>query len=357
MKGAALHPGILGLLAIGLLCGWLAQQIGTPLPYLLGSLLGVGATVIIAGNHMPDGVTFPQNIRAAFVVVIGVMIGGAFNPSIFGDLPGLLLSGGLILVFVGFSFGANFLIFKKIGGYDAQTAFCAGMPGGLIESIEMAEQSGADTRIVTAQQFLRVVIVIVTLPLIFAYWTGAPVGSAAGMRIGAHSAAPVLMDWFLLSGAGIGGYLAGRALRIPAHVIIGPLLASAFVHGMGWTQAQPPGWLIILAQTVMGTGLGARFKGIGRRVLAQAFGLGLLSAASMLCINLVMAYGVNLATLHPLPVLILCFAAGGLTEMSLIALSFNANPVFVTMHHVLRILVTVIIASFAFNRLNLRNRA
>ena len=184
MKGAALHPGILGLLAIGLLCGWLAQQIGTPLPYLLGSLLGVGATVIIAGNHMPDGVTFPQNIRAAFVVVIGVMIGGAFNPSIFGDLPGLLLSGGLILVFVGFSFGANFLIFKKIGGYDAQTAFCAGMPGGLIESIEMAEQSGADTRIVTAQQFLRVVIVIVTLPLIFAYWTGAPVGSAARKRRG-----------------------------------------------------------------------------------------------------------------------------------------------------------------------------
>jgi len=350
MRLLPFHPGVFGLLAIGLFCGWLAHLIGTPLPYLLGSLVGVGATVIIVGDRLPDDLTFPQNIRAAFIVVIGVMIGGAFNPSIFADLPGLLLSGGLILLFVGLAFGTNYLIFRKIGGYDAPTAFCAGMPGGLIESIEMAEHSGADTRIVTAQQFLRIVIVIVSLPLIFAYWTGAPVGSAAGMRIGAETSAPVVKDWLLLGASGVIGYLLGRALRIPAYVIIGPLLISGAVHGTGLTQAQPPDWLIILAQAVMGTGLGARFKGIRRRVLTQALGLGLLSVVCMLTINLVMAYGLSLATVHPLPVLILCFAAGGLTEMSLIALSFNANPVFVTMHHVLRIIVTVVVASVAFKR-------
>jgi len=44
------------------------------------------------------------------------------------------------------------------------------------------------------------------------------------------------------------------------------------------------------------------------------------------------------------------FAAGGVAEMSLIALSLNFNPVVVALHHLVRILLTVTIGSFIFQR-------
>ena len=39
--------------------------------------------------------------------------------------------------------------------------------------------------------------------------------------------------------------------------------------------------------------------------------------------------------------LFISFAAGGLAEMSLIALSLNFNPIVVALHHVVRIFITV----------------
>ena len=44
------------------------------------------------------------------------------------------------------------------------------------------------------------------------------------------------------------------------------------------------------------------------------------------------------------------FAAGGLAEMSLIALSLNFNPVVVALHHRTRILLTISIGSFLSRR-------
>ena len=40
--------------------------------------------------------------------------------------------------------------------------------------------------------------------------------------------------------------------------------------------------------------------------------------------------------------LIICFAPGGVTEMALVALSLQANPAVVTLHHIYRIILTII---------------
>jgi uncharacterized membrane protein AbrB (regulator of aidB expression) len=40
--------------------------------------------------------------------------------------------------------------------------------------------------------------------------------------------------------------------------------------------------------------------------------------------------------------MIISFAPGGVTEMSLIALSLAMNPAFVTLHHLVRIIFTVV---------------
>jgi uncharacterized membrane protein AbrB (regulator of aidB expression) len=51
------------------------------------------------------------------------------------------------------------------------------------------------------------------------------------------------------------------------------------------------------------------------------------------------------------PPLFISFAAGGLAEMSLIALSLNFNPVIVALHHLFRILLTVWLGALVAKRL------
>ena len=52
-----------------------------------------------------------------------------------------------------------------------------------------------------------------------------------------------------------------------------------------------------------------------------------------------------------LGVLFVSFAAGGLAEMSLIALSLNFNPVIVALHHLFRIVLTVSFCGFFARRI------
>ena len=339
----------LKLLAIGLAGGLIAAAIGTPLPFMLGALVAVALAVTVGQRVLTVPTTFPHRIRTGFIAVIGVMIGGTFNLSLFAEGGSLVLTGLGVALFVPLAFWANYQILTRIGGFDRMTAFCAGMPGGLIESIAFAEQSNADLRVVTTQQFLRITLLVSGLPLLFSLYAGEAVGSAAGISLAAP--AGTLVDWLILLASGVVGYFGGRALRLPAFMVVGPMIASAIVHVTGWTDAGIPAWLIAVSQLVIGTGLGTRFAGVDAQLMRRIFGLGLLSLGAMLSIGIAIAAALSVLTPYPLPVLALCFAAGGLIEMALIALSLNANPVFVTGHHILRIILTVVVASTLFERI------
>lgn len=342
--------GAVFLLATGLAGGLIARALGAPLPFLIGALIATAATVTFLGPRLPFELNFPQQVRSGFVCVIGVMIGGAFETSIFANWTALIPSALAVVAFVLSAFGANYYIYRRLAGYDRVEAFCSSLPGGLLESIAMAEQAGADVRLVTAQQFLRITIVVTLVPIAFSIWHGGPMGSAAGMRF--ETTSPDTYDWLILTGSGIAGFLLGRALRIPAYMIVGPMVVSAFVHAIGWTDSGPPDWLIATAQLVIGVGLGIRFKGLSGAMFRKVLKFGLLSTAVMLLIGISLSLLLTLVTETALPVFILSFAAGGLIEMGLIALSLQANPVFVTMHHVFRILTTVVVASTLFRRIS-----
>ena len=58
------------------------------------------------------------------------------------------------------------------------------------------------------------------------------------------------------------GSLAARAIGMPAAFVMGPMILSAAVHLLGWSEARPPAFLIGLAQVVIGSAVGARFSGV-----------------------------------------------------------------------------------------------
>jgi membrane AbrB-like protein len=227
------------------------------------------------------------------------------------------------------------------GGLARAEAYYSAIPGGLIESVQMGEEAGADVRVLITLQTLRLIGTIIAVPLIFLALTGHTVGSAAGTTMVGASVPLTLQDVGLMIAAGLIGAQAGKWLRLPGYIITGPLLCSAALHATGLMQAIPPGWLVSVTQVILGTGLGVRFVGMDRKVLIKCGKLAAANGAFALVLAFVFAELVHIFAGEPLAAAFLAFAPGGLAEMSLVALSLNMSVIYVTAHHVLRIVLAV----------------
>jgi len=244
----------------------------------------------------------------------------------------------------------GFKALSATGQLDPVTAFFGTAPGGLMETVQMGEEMGADVPMLTMLQFMRLILTIVLVPIFFAWMTGHAVGSAGGASMGAR-AAPGLADAAILLAAGILGALLGRRSGIPAGIITGPVLMSGAAHLAGLTAALPPGWLIGATQVIIGTTLGVRFAGVAPRAFVVALRLAALNVALTMALAGLLAVGLAPLVHEPRSAVFLAFAPGGLAEMSLIALSLQVSVLYVTAHHVLRIVLAVTVAQVFSRRL------
>ncbi len=339
---------IIPAFGLGALGGWGAQVLGLPMPWLIGALLANAAWVMVL---RPPRMALPRPVHALFVSVIGVMIGGMFTPGLLSSLagwwPGLV---GVILYTVLAQLGA-FAIYHHLAGLDRATAYFAASPGGFIENINLGEEAGGDVALLGLLQFLRVVMVLIAVPFGFAWWSGQAVGSAAGVT-GAPGGpvATTAGDFALLAVAALGGLTLGRVLRLPAGVLVGPVLLSAGLHLTGVLTVQPPSVAIIIAQIVIGTGLGLRFSGLSPRQLRRGVAACSLALVFYLLLAFGFAAGLSLITPYPMGTYVMSLVPAGVIEMSLVALTLGVNPVFVTTHHFIRILASVLVTPQIYAR-------
>ena len=328
----------------GLIGGFGAFGIGLPMPFLLGGIAGAAGFVLY---YERNGVLLPKLsrwVRLVFMSIIGTMIGSRFSPEVLVLLPQFWISGLAIIPFILIAHGGSYAIMRKLGGYARNDAYFASLPGGIVDSISLAEEAGADLRIVTVQHFIRIILVVSSVPLLFLFIQGDAVGSLGGETMA--DANYDLIDVLTILAIALVGLLIGRVLKLPVSHMLGPLLLALALSVFGVVEINVPEWMTHLAQYMIGTALGAQFSGMSRRLLAKGLGIGLVVGAFML----VLGAGIAALLVPHVPAdfgaLFVSFAAGGLAEMSLIALSLNFNPVVVALHHLARIFLTVWFGSF-----------
>ena len=345
----------LGLIVIGAIGGLTAQAVGLPLPFIIGSLISVAiaaqASEVFARNHrriLPEGFKFNDNFRAIFIGIIGMAIGTRITMEVILSLPKAAFSFAALTAFVPITFYVNYLIFQRIGGYDRPTAIFSGSPGGLYEAIMFGEQNNADMQQLMLAQFLRIILVVTLLPIGMSIYTGHPVGSSAGMGLAPENTGlehlPIGAVVVLL------GLYLGRKVHMPAPQLLGPLVLSGIVTLSNLAVLDLPNWMLSVSQVVIGTTLGTRFVGIKPAMLWRGAWLALISVGSMLLIGTAMALVLVPLTGEHFDVLLISFAPGGVTEMALVALSLDANPAFVTLHHLYRIILTVLVITWVAKR-------
>ena len=335
-------PTVFLTYALGIVGGFAAKAAHLPLPMLLGSLLAVGAAAI-AGlrpmGHLPQA---PQKIRMLFIPVIGIAIGGAARPEIVEEAPHWLPSLAALCVFIPLVHWLGFRLLSATGRVDRLTAFYGTAPGGLVETVQMGEEAGADMQMLAMLQFLRLILTIVIVPVAFSWMAGHAVGSAGGAAV---AGAPLhAADVAVLTVCAVAGAIVGLRLRLPAGHVLGPILFSAAAHMAGWTEGVPPGWLLAAAQVVIGTSLGVRFAGMPKGRILVALKLALMNAVVTIGGAVLFAFALAPLAGEPVRAVFLAFAPGGLVEMGLIALSLKMSILYVTAHHLLRIILSVSIA-------------
>jgi membrane AbrB-like protein len=146
----------------------------------------------------------------------------------------------------------------------------------------------------------------------------------------------------------VGGAVGARRLRLPAAMVMGPMILSAIAHLAGLTDAAPPSLVVAVAQVVIGTAVGCRFVGTPLRFIGHVFGHAVITASVMLVVTVATANLLAHSLDMPLAALLLAFAPGGLAEMSLVALALQVDAAFVATHHIARIVLVTTLAPLIF---------
>lgn len=327
-------------LAIGALSGWLASLAGMPLPWMLGPMIGNTLAAVLS---LP--VRGPDRLRPFVIPVIGVMLGSAMRPEMFAAASRYAASFALLLPFLALTALASYAVYRRIGRYDPVTAFFSAMPGGLNDMLILGGAAGGNEKRIALAHAARVLLVILFVVLFYGYALDVSSGEVAR---GTDASALSLLDWALLGAAAVAGVPLGKSLRLPAPQITGPMLLSGALHLAGLVTVAPPGFLIVVAQLVIGTVIGCRFIGVSARQIGRDLSLGALSSVVMIGVAVIFAWGLTAITGLPLSLSFLGYSPGGLTEMSLLALAMGQDVAYVSVLHLVRIMLVIFAAQPVF---------
>jgi membrane AbrB-like protein len=308
--------------------GAAAAWASVPLPWMLGPFFTCGA---LAAAGLP--LAFVPLGRELGQLAVGLAVGLRFHPATLAAvaslLPAMVASTAYV---VAYTFLAAFL-FRPLAGVDRTTAFFATAAGGVADMAIVAQQKGGEAGAVAIVHALRVSVTVAVVPILVTTF-GAP-GTAASAE-GVGQGLPALA---LALGLAILGALALKRTLVPNPWLVGPIFVGLACGTTGLLAPAMPPALILVAQILIGTWLGCRFR---REVLTMMPRV----AAAGLAVSLFMIAAAGLGALAlagmtglPVSTAFLALAPAAVTEMVITAKVMHLDAEIVTAFHVMRIAI------------------
>ena len=332
--------GVCLTILVALLAGLGMQAIGAPAPFLFGSLLGVwafGAGV----KPLRSNLGFPRWLYVPVTLGLGVLVGSMFNP---GVLSSMATWWDTVVAMIGATILASFAGYSylfRVRNYEKNLAVLCSLPGGQAELLAISRDVVEKDYVIALCHLVRVAMVFCLTPLLLAFIQGEQaVVSSNAMLAGFpgileldHSVVLI----FILTAAA--GYFLGRLARLPMAHLLGPLLLSAALHLSGVIDIPRINEFVLIAQLVIGGGVGARLGQVRVRKLAGYLGDAVVNVVIIVSVYLLVAVLlVQVMEVGFLDIL-LAFIPGGFYEVTLLALLFGFDVAFVTFHHTIRVLM------------------
>jgi membrane AbrB-like protein len=233
-----------------------------PSPVLFGSLLG-GMVYALAARTELDMPPLVFRLGQALVgVVIGALVKVTTLSRLVSDWPSVLLVtvGTLVISVVA---GRLLALHRDVSPATGAFALVAGGASGIVA---LARELGADDRVVTVVQYLRVLLVLLAMPLVTSFVFHPPSGRG---EVRTTSSA-LLPDLVFVVVAVVLGLAAQRVVHAPAAALLAPMLVAVAISASGVLgSVAVPGPLEQLGYALIGVRVGLRFTRASLTSIAQ----------------------------------------------------------------------------------------
>lgn len=247
------------LAALSALLAAALEQARLPAALMLGPMI---AAILIESGQA--GIQVPRLPFSLAQGIIGCMIARAITPDIvhvFLSQWPLFLS--VVLLVIAFNCALGWVI-GRLGILPGTTAIWGLLPGAASSMLVMAEDYGADSRLVAFMQYTRVVMVALFASLIARFWIHTTAAPAAFVWFPGIHWIPFLETLAVI----LGGVALGRASGLSAGMLLVPLFAGTALHLGGLIEMELPGWLLAAGYLCIGWQIGLRFT---RDVLVEVW--------------------------------------------------------------------------------------
>ncbi|AGT04147.1 putative membrane protein [Corynebacterium glutamicum MB001] len=243
---------------LSLAVGWLFTMWGVPAAWILGAILVAGVCALTTGQDLPmaKGVhVFGRSIVAMLAAL--PLISSSGSELVRFLIPGLVIS--FFTIAVGIVGGL--LLARSRPEILPETGVLSMLAGGASVMPILARELGADFRYVALTQYLRLLVVSMTLPLVTHFFVpgGADLGSPPEkwldvLSLGEFGTSISVLSLLVLFGIVLAGEPLGRLLRLPAPAVMGPLILTVLVSFVipDDLSLQPPTVFKIIAFMAIG---------------------------------------------------------------------------------------------------------
>jgi uncharacterized protein len=328
---------LLAVLVIGIGLGFSA--FGLPAGWLIAAVIGAAITALTSGREINP----PATAMVAAQGIVGVM---AVEPLTKLTKSDLVHFTGCAVFSVGVTLGLSIafgvLLVRFADKIDMATATLSLIAGGAVTISCMARDLGADERYVALSQYLRLTIVVLTMPLVLMQMG---IAGPTAKVVAVHD----VWHWKGLIALAVVVYL-GRRLarwaRVPAANLLGPLMLAAAVELAFPSVAammDPNTVVATVAYVVIGWQAGGGFAVDVLRRFVKLIPVML----TFIALTLAGCFAVAVAVSHwasvPLTDAYLATTPGGIFGVLAVANAVGSGPIVVTLQ-VLRILTLVVAA-------------
>lgn len=323
--------------------GTLVENAGLPAPHLITGLVA-GLVIALTGIGRRVGAVLPRIVYIAGQAIAGVLLGTYFSLSALGE-GGLALIPliGVTLLTLLLSVGAGLLLARSTD-LDEPTAALGLIAGGSSGIVAAAEDLRADARLVAVLQYVRLILIVFSAPLLVRFVL-APHGTYAAIGAKEIEATASIHGYVLTIGIAVLGALIGVRFKIPAGALIVPLVLTAIGGGLGlWNDLQPPETVREPAFIVIGLAVGLGFDLTVLRRAAKAAPAALAYIFGIIAVCGALAAVVAATTHVTLLDAYLATTPGGINAVLVTAFAAGANTSLVFGLQGLRLFVMVLAA-------------
>ena len=331
-------------LIIGVIGGYVGTLIGLPLPWLLGAL---GLNLCFAFTNLK--IEFSTKLLNPIFLVVGIILGGTLNVSLLYKIHLWIFSSlAMILCTIISTILAGYY-FVKICKFDKFIATLAALPGAFVPIAAALLEYGKkeNHKQVLIPQATRVIFIVSFVPILFISNLGFSEISGYNYE-NLYDFGYFLEILFLVAICYLFSVIL-KKLKIPSPILVGAMVLSGFFYTFELVNSRFPDIIINIAFVFLGTALGSRLNGLKIKELFFFIFHGIIVSSILVLVAMITAYLLQYLGFDFIPTF-LSFAPGGIHEMVVISVAYNIDPIFVSYHHFLRILIIVAFLPFLLKK-------